>query len=109
MVRELAEEREAEMFGLVVRFAMWVCKRAAHAQEETTPGLKFSSGKCSRLSRLDEEVQVDPVVITVDSLEGVLEAPSAVEGVAQDACQKASAALEDETTAKELPRILERP
>ena len=49
-------KRETEMSGLVVGFAMQMRKRAANAQGENE--------KCSRL---DEEVQADPVVITLDS------------------------------------------
>ena len=41
-------------------------KRAANALEETTLGLKVMSGKHSRLSGLDEEVQDDSAVLLID-------------------------------------------
>ena len=70
------------MSKLVVGFAMRKCKRAANTQEKTTPGLEIPGGKSSKPSGFDEEVQADPVVIIVDSLKQVLEAPSAVRGAA---------------------------
>ena len=68
-VSESTEERESEMSGLVTGFAMSRRKRAANAQEETTLGLKVLGGKRSKPSRFDEEVQADPMVITMDSSE----------------------------------------
>ena len=73
------------MSGLVTRFEMRMPKRAANAQEGTTPGLKVLGGKRSKLSRFNVEVQADPMVITVDSLERVLEAHFVIRGTAQDA------------------------
>ena len=83
------------MFGLVAGFAKWMHKPATNAQENTTPGLEVLGGKCFRLSGLDEEVQADPTVISVDSPERVLKAPFAIRGTAKDASQKACAELED--------------
>ena len=65
-VSESAKEREVEMSSLVPGFAMRMRKRANNAQKETTPGLEVSGDKHSRSSRFNEEVQADPVVITVD-------------------------------------------
>ena len=56
-VSQSTEEREAEMSGLVVGFAIRMRKRAANAQEGTTPDLKVSSNKRYRPSRSDDEVQ----------------------------------------------------
>ena len=83
-VSQLAKEREVEMFGLVVGFAIWMCKRVANSQEGTIPGFEVPSDKCFRPSR-SNEVQADPAVIVVDSPERVLEALSTVGGAAQDA------------------------
>ena len=55
-INELTKERKDEMFYLIARFAMQMCKRAANAQEETIHGLKVLVGKRSRLFGLDEEV-----------------------------------------------------
>ena len=65
------------MFGLVAGFAILMRKRADNAREGTTPGLKVPGYKCFRPSRFDEEVQVDPTVIVVDTSDRVLKAPSA--------------------------------
>ena len=80
VVSQLVKEREAEMSGLVSGFAIRMHKRATNSQEGTTPGLEVPSDKRSMPSRSDEEVQADLVVIVVDSLERILEAPFAVEG-----------------------------
>ena len=48
-------------------------------------------------------------MITVDSLERVLEAPSTVGDASQHSSLKACSALEDETLADELPRVEEVP
>ena len=93
------------MSGLVVGFAIQIRKRAANAQEGTTPSLKVRGKKCSRLSKSNEEVQADPAVIDVDSLERVLEAPSAVGSASQDASRNACAVLEDEVLIEEFPRV----
>ena len=79
---ESTEEREVEMSGLVAGFATRMCKRVANAQEETTPALEVPSGKRSRPFGLDEKIQADPVVITMESLERVLESLSAIGGAA---------------------------
>ena len=79
-VSQSTEEKEVEMSNLVAGFAMRMHKRPTKAQEGTTPCLEVPGGKRSRPSRFDEEVQVDMAMITVDSLEQVLEAPSAVGG-----------------------------
>ena len=79
-VSQSIEEKEVEMSGLVAGFAMRMRKRAANTQEGTTLGLEVPGGKRFKPSRFDEEVQADPTVITVDSPERVLEAPSAVRG-----------------------------
>ena len=68
-VSQSAEEREAEMSSLIVGFAIRIRKRAANAREGTTPGLEVQGHKRSRPSRSDEEVQADPAVIAMDSLE----------------------------------------
>ena len=104
-VSESVEEREVEMSSLVAGFTMRMHKRDASAQEETTPDLKVPSDKRSRLFGLDEEVQDDLAVITVDSSEQVLEVEPAIGGATQDASQKACAALEDETPVGELPHV----
>ena len=70
------------MSKLVVGFAMRKCKRAANTQKKTTPGLEVLGGKSSKPSGFDEKVQADLVVIIVDLLKQVLEAPSAVRGAA---------------------------
>ena len=101
MVSESAEKREAKMSGLISRLAMWIRKRVANAQEETTPNLEVSGSKHSRPSGLDKEVQADPTMITIESLERVLEAPFAIGGAIQDASRKACAVLEDETPVEE--------
>ena len=69
------------MFGLDARFATRMPKRASNAQEGTTPVLEVSSDKHLRLSRSEEQVQANSIVITVDFSERVFEAPSAI-GVA---------------------------
>ena len=97
-VSQSAEEIEAKMSGLFVRFATRMHKRAANTQERTTPDLEVPGDKRLRPSRFEEEVQADPVMITMDSPEQVLEAPSTV----QDA---SSAELEDEIPARESPRV----
>ena len=54
------------MSGLVPEFSTWMPKRATDAQEGTTPVLEVSGDKHPRLSRSEEEVQANSVVITVD-------------------------------------------
>ena len=49
-VSESVEEREAEMSSLNVGFAARMRKRAANAQEKTTPGSEGSDGKCFKQS-----------------------------------------------------------
>ena len=93
------------MSGLVTRLAMRMPKRAANAQEGTTPRLEVLGGKHSKPSRFNEEVQADPMVITIDSLERVLEAHFVVRGTAQDASRKACVALEDESPTEEFPHV----
>ena len=56
-VSESTEERETEMFGLVVRFSMRMLKRAANTQGETSSGLEVPGEKRSKRFGLDEEVQ----------------------------------------------------
>ena len=90
------------MSSLITGFAMRMRKRAANTQERTTSGLEVPGDKRSKLSRFDEEVQVDLAVIAVDSPERVLEASSAVEGAAQDT---SCAVLEDEVPIGEFPLV----
>ena len=104
-VSQSAKERETKMSSLVIGFTMWMHKRAANAQKGTTLGLEVLGDKCFRPSRFDEEVQADPIVIVADSLERVLEAPSAIGGGAQDASRKACVALEDEIPVREFPYV----
>ena len=104
-VSESVKEREVEMSGLVVRFARQMSKRAANTLEETTPGLKVMSGKRSRLSGLDEEVQADPAVLLIDLPERILEASSIIGCAAQDASRKVCAVLEDGAPVGELPCV----
>ena len=68
-VSQSAEEREAEMFGLVIGFVIQIRKQATNAKEGTTPGLEVPSDKGSRPSIFDEGVQAAPMVIVVDSPE----------------------------------------
>ena len=69
VISESSEERKVKMSCLISRFAVHMCKRASNAQEETLPSLEVLGGKRSRPFGLDEEVQIDPTVITVDSPE----------------------------------------
>ena len=95
-VNESTEERETEMSGLVVGFSMRMRKQVANAQGETFSSLKVLDDKCSKRSRLDEEVQADHAVITVDFPERLFEALSVVGGASQS---------KDETPARELPHV----
>ena len=72
-----------------------MCKRAANAQEETTPGSELSSRKLQKRSSLDEKAQKSLTVITVDSLELASGALLTLEGASQDASREACASLED--------------
>ena len=81
-VSQSVEERETEMSGLVAGFAIRMRKRAANAQEGTTPSLKVPGDKHPRASISEDKVQDNPVVIAVDSLVQVLEASSAIGGAA---------------------------
>ena len=58
-VSQSTEEREAEMSGLVVGFAIRMRKRVVKAQKGTTPDLKVPGNKRPRLSRSKEEVQAN--------------------------------------------------
>ena len=104
-ISQSTEEREAEMSGFVIGFAIQVRKWAANTQEGTTPSLKVPCNKHSRSSRSNEKVQATPAVIAVDSPERVLEASFVVGGAAQDASRNACAALEDEVPAGEFPLV----
>ena len=84
------------MSGLVVRFAMRMRKRAANTQGETSSGLEVLDEKRSKRSGLDEEVQANQTMITMDSPERVLEALFVV-GVASQP--------KDETLIEELPHV----
>ena len=81
-VSQSSEEREVEMFSLVVGFAMRMRKQVANAHKGTMPGPEVPVDKRFRLSRSDEEVQVDLVLIAVDLPERVLKALFVVGGVA---------------------------
>ena len=68
-VSQSTEEREAEMSSLIVGFSIRIRKIAANAREGTTLDLEVQGHKRSRPSRSDEEVQVDPAMIAMDTLE----------------------------------------
>ena len=95
-VSESAKEREVEMSSLAAGFAAWLCKRAANAQGEVTPGSKGPNGKSSRLSDPEKETQKSPAVIAVDSSERAPDGVLALGGSNQGALDEASATLEDQ-------------
>ena len=105
VVSQSTEEREAEMSGLIIEFAIPMPKRATNAQEGTTPSLEDPGYKRSKPSRSDEEVQAAPTVIAVDSSKRFLEATSVVRGAAHDASRNACVTLKDEVPAEEFPLV----
>ena len=54
-VSELAEEKEADMFGLVSDFAARMRKQVASAQGFIAPGTEVHGGKCPKLVGPDEQ------------------------------------------------------
>ena len=97
---EPAEESEHDMSSLTAGFAMWMHKRAASAQGETTPCSEVLGGKRPKRSGLNEEVQKSPVVITSNSPKRASDALLALEGATKDASKDACASLEDGTLAR---------
>ena len=79
---------EEEMSSLVVGFSVRMRKRATGSKGETTPR---SGGKRSRQSFLDDEVQTDWAIISMDSPGQAPNDQSALEG----ALNEADASLEE--------------
>ena len=75
-----AEEKEAEMFGLIAGFAVRMRKRATSAQGKATPSSEGPDGKRYKQSGPAEEVQVNLVVISMDSPERAPSALSTLKG-----------------------------
>ena len=76
------EEKEDDMSSLVARFVAGMCKRAASAHGETTPGSKVSGGKRPKQFGPDEEAHKSSVVIALNSPERASDALLALEGAA---------------------------
>ena len=83
------------MSSLAIGFVAPMCKRAASAQGETTPGSEVSGGKHPKRFGPDEEAQKSSPVIIVDSPERASDALPALEGASQDASKETYALLED--------------
>ena len=85
IVSDLAEEREAEMSNLAVGFAVRLLKRAISIQGKAIPGFEVPNDKHFKQSSPVEEVQISPVVISMDSLERAPGALPAFKGDARGA------------------------
>ena len=55
------------MSSLVAGFVVWIHKRAASAQRDTTPGSIVPDSKLVKQSGSNEKVQKIPIVVTLDS------------------------------------------
>ena len=73
------------------------------AQGETNPSFEVPGKKHSKRSGLDEEVQKNPTVVTLDSPERASDALPALEDATQDASKEACASLKDGIPARGLP------
>ena len=91
------------MFSLDVGFSVWMHKRAASAQGETTPSFEVSGRKCPKRFGPNEEAQKSLAVIVVDSPKRSFDALPALECASQDASREACASLEDEVPSGGLP------
>ena len=87
------------MSSLAVGFVAWMHKRAASAQEETTPNSKSPDAKCFKHSSPAEGVQISPTTIFVGYPERALSVLLDLEGNARGVYTL----LKDGAPAKEPP------
>ena len=102
---DLAEEREDNMSSLGVGFSAQIRKRAASAQEETTPSFEVYGGKHPKRSGPNKEAQESRAVITLDSPERASDVVPTLEGTTQEAYREACALLEDGSIAQGPPSV----
>ena len=94
---------EAEISSLTVGFVAQMHKRVVNSQGETYPASEGPDDKHHKLTGPTKEVQISPIMISVDSPDRALGALSAMEGNTQGASQETYALLEDGAPAEEPP------